>query len=132
MSLPVKQLYIDSRFRTPDSISTSLFKFQLARNIYMPKNTVFFIEDVCIPNTWLTIETDVNDKLYILYDGHNAVVLTLNQGQYTAASLAAQINTQIGSNGVVRNNLTCIADTVYNTINHPHLRWEQENIQNLD
>lgn len=67
MSLPVKKIYIDSRYRTKDSASTSSFKFQLARNMYMPKNTVFYIEDVCIPHTWYTIEAGINDRLYIRY-----------------------------------------------------------------
>ena len=67
MSLPVKKIYIDSRSRTKDSASTSSFKFQLARNMYMPKNTVFYIEDVCIPHTWYTIEAGMNDRLYIRY-----------------------------------------------------------------
>ena len=33
----------------------------------MPKNTVFYIEDVCIPHTWYTIEAGINDRLYIRY-----------------------------------------------------------------
>ena len=67
MSLPVKKIYIDSRYRTKDSESSSSFKLQLARNMYMPKNTVFYIEDVCIPHTWYTVEAGVNDRLYIRY-----------------------------------------------------------------
>ena len=67
MSLPVKKIYIDSRYRTSDSLSTSSFKFPLARTLYFPKNTVFYIEDVCIPHTWYTIEAGFNDRLYMRY-----------------------------------------------------------------
>ena len=67
MSLPVKKIYIDSRYRTSDSLSTSSFKFPLARSLYFPKNTVFYIEDVCIPHTWYTIEAGFNDRLYMRY-----------------------------------------------------------------
>ena len=114
MSLPVKKVYIDSRFRTPDSLSTSNFKFQLARNLYMPKNTVFYIEDVCIPNTWLSIETDVNDSLYIRMGGSGRI-LKLPSGQYTATTLATAIQNQIIADGNLPG-LTVSANTVYNTI----------------
>jgi len=116
MSLPVKKVYIDSRFRTPDSFSTSSFKFQLARNLYMPKNTVFYIEDVCIPNTWLTIETGVNDSLYIRMAGTGTGrILKLRTGQYTVTSLAAEIQNQINSNGNLPG-LTVSANVAYNSI----------------
>ena len=116
MSLPVKKIYIDSTFRTADSLSSSSFKFQLNRNLYFPKNTVFYVEDVCIPNTWYTVDKDFNDKLYILYDITNMQVLTLAPNQHTASTLANEINRQITSDGVVRNNLTCTADLTFNSI----------------
>ena len=67
MSLPVKKIYIDSRYRTSDSLSTSSFKFPLARSLFFPRNTVFYVEDVCIPHTWYTIEAGFNDRFYIRY-----------------------------------------------------------------
>ena len=39
-ALPVKKIYVDSRYMTNDSTSTSNFKFQLARNIFMPQNSL--------------------------------------------------------------------------------------------
>ena len=39
----------------------------MARTLYFPKNTVFYIEDVCIPHTWYTIEAGFNDRLYMRY-----------------------------------------------------------------
>ena len=59
MSLPVKKIYVDSRYMTNDSISTSNFKFQLARSLFMPQNSVFYSEDVCIPHSWHTVEQDL-------------------------------------------------------------------------
>jgi hypothetical protein len=58
--VPLKKLYIDSRDRTPDSVSASNFKIALPYSIHMPDNTVFFITDVCIPHVLKTIETDFN------------------------------------------------------------------------
>ena len=117
MTLPVKKIYIDSRFKTTDSNSNSNFKFQLARNIMMPKNCVFYIEDVVIPHTWYTVEAGINDKLYVRYklnvtEGDtypnsnvfdNGVIsfpsfvgwtdraLTIPSRNYTGSSLATQI-----------------------------------------
>ena len=115
MSLPVKKIYIDSTFRTADSLSSSSFKFQLNRNLYFPKNTVFYVEDVCIPNTWYTVDKDFNDKLYILYD-LTTHVLTLAPNQHTASTLASEINRQITLNSALTNNLTCTADLTFNSI----------------
>ena len=116
MSLPVKKIYIDSTFRTADSLSSSSFKFQLNRNLYFPKNTVFYVEDVCIPNTWYTVDKDFNDKLYILYDSTNLAVLTLTPNPYIASSLASEVNRQIQADGFVKNNLLCSVDTTLNYI----------------
>ena len=65
MSLPVKKIYVDSRYMTNDSVSTSSFKFQLARNLFMPQNTVYYLEDVCIPHAWHTVEQNFNDTMYV-------------------------------------------------------------------
>jgi hypothetical protein len=62
--LPIKKMYIDSRHRTPDSISTSRFKIQLDRAYTFGKNSVFFITDICIPHSWRTVEQGMNNKLY--------------------------------------------------------------------
>ena len=121
MTLPVKKIYVDSRYRTLDSISCSSFKFPLARNLYFPKNTVFYVEDVCIPHTWLTIEKGFNDQFYFRYridglGGHGVSLLpgssgyifpdyvgwadciaTLTPNVYTAKGLATEIQNKIGS-----------------------------------
>ena len=40
--LPLKKIYIDSRDRTPDSVSSSNFKIALPDTVHMPENTIFF------------------------------------------------------------------------------------------
>lgn len=118
MTLPVKKIYVDSRYRTLDSISSSSFKFPLARNLYFPKNTVFYLEDVCIPHTWYTIEAGLNDRLYIRYrtdglGGHGVInapgyfapdytgwvdqFVTLVPNVYTAKSFATMLQSILGS-----------------------------------
>ena len=41
--LPVKKIYIDSKYKTPDSISDSNFKFQLPQSVTLPDDCLFFI-----------------------------------------------------------------------------------------
>ena len=50
--LPIKTIYIDSRFKSSDSASHSDFKIDLPISFLMPEDTGFYIDDVCIPHTW--------------------------------------------------------------------------------
>lgn len=63
--LPVKKVYVDTRFRTNDSISTSQFKIELPDTLALPLNTIFHLDDISIPYTWYTVTEDVNDALYM-------------------------------------------------------------------
>ena len=65
MTLPLKKLYIDSKFKTKDSISNSNFKIELPVIVYMPQNNIFTIDDICILHSWYSIEKDINDTLYV-------------------------------------------------------------------
>jgi hypothetical protein len=63
-SIPIKKVYIDSRFKTPDSKSNSEFKYELAQSIQLPDNCCCFVDDVIIPVSWYNI--DENSKnLYV-------------------------------------------------------------------
>ena len=42
MSLPIKKVYVNSRYKTADSASDSNFKFELPYVLTMPSN-VFFL-----------------------------------------------------------------------------------------
>jgi len=69
MTLPITKIYVDSKFMTPDSESSSNFKFPLNRNIFLPDDTVFLIDEISIPHSWYSIEENINDKLYIKWHG---------------------------------------------------------------
>ena len=47
--LPIKKIYIDSRFKSSDSASNSDFKIDLPITLLMQEDTDFYIDDVCIP-----------------------------------------------------------------------------------
>ena len=61
MSLPIKKMYSDSRFKTKDSKINSKFKFELKQSMQLPDNCVCYIDDIVIPHTWYSIE-DFNNK----------------------------------------------------------------------
>ena len=93
--LPVKKIYIDSKFRRHDSVSTSNFKIELSYTLKLPDNTIFCVDDVCIPHTWYTIEAGVNDQLYvrtILNSANTGYVLTLTAQNYSGSQLTGEIN----------------------------------------
>ena len=96
--LPVKKIYVDSKYKTPDSKSDANFKFQLPQTCYMPDDTKFFISDVAIPHTWYTVN-DFNYKLYLrTFDGvgtQNDYIITLTKGTYNGTTFKNQLQVKI-------------------------------------
>ena len=104
MSLPIKKIYVDTRYRTSDSISTSNFKIELPYSVVLPNNSSFQLTDVCIEHSWLTVETGLNDTIYIRaiqYVGSQTlnydVLVSLPSQNYTGATLAAAIQTSLNT-----------------------------------
>ena len=96
MALPVKKIYVDSQYRTADSLDTSSFKIELPHSISMPRDSIFMIDDVCIPHAWQTIETDFNDRLYFFMlntqTGNTySRSIQLPNGNYTGDLLGANL-----------------------------------------
>ena len=100
----IKKAYVDSRFRTRDSKSDSGFKFELKEPLDLPDNTVCYIDDISIPHTWRTIESQNNfyiipKYMYLAGGGYemteecnyNPYVLTLPGCNYTGPQLATAI-----------------------------------------
>ena len=97
---------------TVDSVSDSNFKYELPQSIHLPLGAVFFVTDVCIPNVWRTIETSVDDKIYIslgylssnpalavqgVIDHWSDSVGTLPAGYYSEQDFANLFNTVLKS-----------------------------------
>ena len=47
----VRKIYVDSRRKTPSSISTSDFEFELNRAITLPRKCVAFVTDIHLPHS---------------------------------------------------------------------------------
>lgn len=105
VDLPFRKLYVDTRFKTADSASNSDFSFQLGRTAFMPIGTTFCIDEINIPYSWNTIETGINDKLYVGWQTQTSsplgyTIITLPSRLYSGADLAAQFQTQLGGAGI--------------------------------
>ena len=96
--LPVKKIYVDSKYKTADSKSDSNFKFQLPQTCYMPDDTKFFISDVCIPHSWYSINS-FNCKLYLrTFDGNGNqedYIIELDQKTYNGSTFATELANKI-------------------------------------
>ena len=63
-SIQYKKIYIDSKFRSHESNSSSDFKVVLPETMSFKEDTVVYLDDICIPHSWDTIIQNINDKLY--------------------------------------------------------------------
>ena len=121
--LPVKKIYVDSKYKTADSISDSNFKFQLPQTCYMPDDTKFYISDVCIPHTWNTIE-NFNSNLYlrIVYTGganpglREDYILDLNQKSYIGTTFATMLKSKIQEKLPSITTIQCTFDSTTNKL----------------
>jgi len=102
--IPFTKVYIDTRFKTNDSVSNSNFRYQLNRTGFMPEGSTFCIDEINIPYSWNTIEPGINDKLYISYralttDTAVPKVLSITPLRYTGVEFADNMTTQLNSMG---------------------------------
>jgi hypothetical protein len=111
--LPVKKIYIDSKFKRHDSVSSSNFKIELPYTLKLPDNAIFYVDDVCIPHNWYTVEAGVNDKLYfrLQVQGGGAVndyIITLSSKIYNGTQFAAEVQSKITA--ATSQTTTCVYD----------------------
>jgi len=97
--LPIKKLYIDSKFRTPNSKSTSSFTIDVKESLTMPDNAMLFVDDVIIPHSWYLINT--NNKLFLQVFGsgsqpaNKSYTLELEHANHDVHGLANEIKNEI-------------------------------------
>ena len=103
-SLKYKKVYIGSKFRSLDSTSSSDFKFELPETMSFQENTVFYLDDICVPHSWDTVIAGINDKLYFkVYrtatpaDVEFNFIATITSGYYIGPELVTEIQTQMNN-----------------------------------
>ena len=90
--LPIKKIYVDTRHKTPESISSSDFTIVLPETIRLPDGAVCYVDDVCIPYSWYTVTDNLNDKIYVWVNDTIAksfayYVVKIEQGVYSSYTL---------------------------------------------
>ena len=127
--LPVRKIYVDTKFKTSNSKSNSEFHIQLFESIELPDGCVAYIDDITIAHSWYVIEENVNDKIYLYVrektpdiDNTHAVytIVTLPSKNYNGASLAEEIQAQLNlsTNGSLYTNIfQCSYDLNMNVLN---------------
>lgn len=99
-SLKYKKIYIDTRYKTPDSVSTSHFKVNLPETLSFEGNTCFYIDDFTCGHSWTSIE-DFNNKFYLYITDNNnsdnkyAFIITVSNGNYTGADFATELQNKM-------------------------------------
>ena len=94
--LPIEKIYIDTRLKAPDSRSDSDFFINLPTTWLMPEDCGFYIDDVCLPHSWHTVEEGLNDRLCFSL-GPFAVEATVPPGIYTVTGLGAAVATAMSN-----------------------------------
>ena len=99
-SLKYKKIYIDSRYKTSDSKSTSDFKINLPETLSFEGNTCFYVDDLTIPHSWESIE-DFNNRLYLYVSQDNnpdnkySFIIYITNGNYTGVDFATELQTKM-------------------------------------
>jgi len=94
--IPLRKIYIDSRYKTNDSASDSDFRFQLNKNTFMPNGSEFCIDEINVPYAWNTIESSINDTMYFVWYATDTstptyTAITIASKRYTGTDLAAEL-----------------------------------------
>jgi hypothetical protein len=97
--MEVKKIYVETRFKSNDSISDSDFNIELPRTFNVPENCICYIDDFVIPVSWSTID-DRNNKLYMHIDWVGSlfdIVVSIPMKNYAGATFAAALELSINA-----------------------------------
>ena len=99
MVLDVKKIYVDTRFVTKDSKSTTDFTVELPRTINTPDKCIAYIDEVVIPVSWYSIDYR-NNKLYLRLTYNRTteyLIITIPPQNYTGATFATALETALNN-----------------------------------
>ena len=125
--LPYSKIYIDTKYRTADSVSSSDFKIELPETLTLPPNTKAYLTDSTMVNTITTIIKDYNDKIYGCksfinipadpYQKHFSFWrFTIQEGNYTAQSLGEYLHTILNDIEQIKTTVLISASVINNTL----------------
>ena len=97
------RIYVDSRYRTPESASASDFTVELLEALPMPQRCRIRLHDVSVPYAWRTVEYGLNQNLFVeerVNAGSSEStkrLIVLPVGQYDGRTLAQAIATGLNA-----------------------------------
>jgi hypothetical protein len=105
MSLDIKKVYVDTRWKTSDSKSDSDFSIELPRSFNVPDNVIAYIDDIILPVSF----SSINENNNTLYFGYiipgietTVAIITIDPGNYTGASFAEALKTKLNLWGTTK------------------------------
>ena len=101
--LTYKKIFVDSKFRLPQSASSSDFSIELNQNVECPEGTRLHITDISIPATFKTTEIGFFEYLYVMiFDNSDVFVknfrIYLGNKIYFSEQLCFDIHVGLNSN----------------------------------
>ena len=97
------KIFIDSRFKTPESVSDSDFTIELPENVELPDFTGGIVTDITLPHTWYNVSSN-NNRLFfrrVVDNVSTDFMAELTPQNYDifelAAALEDRMNTVVGS-----------------------------------
>ena len=100
--LTYKKIFIDSKYRTPQSRSSSDFSVELNENLETPEGTRLYVTDISIPATFKTTEVGFYEYLYVMVFNGDTLVknfrVYVGNRIYFAEQLAFDLNEGMNSN----------------------------------
>ena len=64
--LTYKKIFVDSKYRLPQSNSSSDFSIELNENLELPEGTRLHITDISLPASWKTTEVGFYEYMYVM------------------------------------------------------------------
>ena len=101
--LVYKKVYVNSKFRLPQSRSSSDFIIELQENMELPNGSKMWVTEVSLPTSFKTTEVNFYEYLYVMiYDNTNTFVknfrVYLGNKIYFSEQLCFDINEGLNSN----------------------------------
>ena len=76
--LTYKKKIVDSKYRLPQSNSSSDFSIELNANLELPEGTRLHITDISLPASWKTTEVGFYEYMYVMiFDSSDVFVKKL-------------------------------------------------------
>ena len=100
--LTYKKIFIDSKYRTPQSRSSSDFSVELNENLETPEGTKLYVTDISIPAVWKSTEVGFYEYIYVMVFNGDTLVKNfrhwIGNKIYFAEQLAFDINEGMNNN----------------------------------